>query len=83
MDSLRLLIADDQTITRNGLRSLLATQADIEIVGEAKNGQEAIELAASLQPDVILMDLRMPGINGIEATRRIHRASPHIGILDV
>ena len=83
MDSLRLLIADDQTITRSGLRTLLATHDDIEIVGEAKNGEEAIELAASLQPDVILMDLRMPVVNGIEATRRIHRASPHIGILVV
>jgi DNA-binding NarL/FixJ family response regulator len=83
MDSLRLLIADDQTITRSGLRSLLAAQEGIEIAGEARNGEEAIELAASLQPDVILMDLRMPGVNGIEATRRIHRASPHIGILVV
>jgi DNA-binding NarL/FixJ family response regulator len=83
MDIIRVLVADDQTITRSGLRGLLAAQADIEIVGEARNGEEAIELAASLQPDVILMDLRMPGVNGIEATRRIHRASPHIGILVV
>ncbi len=83
METIRLLITDDQTITRSGLRALLATQADLEIVGEARNGEEAIELAASLQPDVILMDLRMPGVNGIEATRRIHRASPHIGILVV
>ncbi len=81
MNAVRILIADDQTITRSGLRSLLAAQPDIEIVGEARDGEEAIELAASLQPDVILMDLRMPGINGIEATRRIHRASPHIAIL--
>ncbi len=83
MDSLRLLIADDQTITRSGLRTLLAAQEGLEIAGEARNGEEAIELAASLQPDVILMDLRMPGVNGIEATRRIHRLSPHIGILVV
>jgi DNA-binding NarL/FixJ family response regulator len=81
MDIIRLLIADDQTITRTGLQSLLAAQAGLEIVGEAKDGLEAIELAASLQPDLILMDLRMPVVNGIEATRRIHRASPHIGIL--
>jgi DNA-binding NarL/FixJ family response regulator len=81
METVRLLIADDQTITRSGLRSLLAAQAGIEVIGEAANGEEAVELAASLQPDVILMDLRMPGINGIEATRRIHRASPHIAIL--
>ena len=83
MDSLRLLIADDQTITRTGLLQLLESVEGLEIVGEAKNGEEAIELAASLQPDVILMDLRMPGVNGIEATRRIHRLSPHIGILVV
>ncbi|MEK7327370.1 MAG: response regulator transcription factor, partial [Chloroflexota bacterium] len=83
MDPFRLLLADDQAITRSGLRTLLAAQGDIEIVGEAKNGEEAIELAASLQPDLILMDLRMPGVNGIEATRRIHRLSPHIGILVV
>ena len=83
MSAVRILIADDQTITRSGLRSLLAAQADIEIVGEARDGEEAVELAASLQPDLILMDLRMPGISGIEATRRIHRASPHIAILAI
>lgn len=65
MDTVRLLIADDQTITRSGLQTLLASQEAIEVVGEARNGEEAIELAASLQPDLILMDLRMPGINGI------------------
>src|SRR5512135_699539 len=81
METVRLLIADDQTITRSGLISLLGAQAGIEVIGEATNGEEAVELAASLQPDVILMDLRMPVINGIEATRRIHRASPHIAIL--
>lgn len=81
METIRLLITDDQTITRSGLRALLAAQPDIEIVGEARNGEEAVEQAAALQPDVVLMDLRMPGMNGIEATRRIHRHSPHIGIL--
>jgi DNA-binding NarL/FixJ family response regulator len=81
METIRVLIADDQTITRSGIRSLLATQEDVEIVGEAQNGEEAIEFASSTQPDVILMDLRMPGVNGIDATRRIHRTFPHIGIL--
>jgi DNA-binding NarL/FixJ family response regulator len=81
METIRILIADDQTITRSGLRSVLAGDESIEIVGEARNGQEAIELAASLQPDVILMDLRMPGVNGIDATRRIHRVSPRISML--
>jgi DNA-binding NarL/FixJ family response regulator len=83
MDTIHILIADDQAITRSGLRTILESVPDLEIVGEATNGAEVIELAASLQPDVILMDLRMPGINGIEATRRIHRTSPHIGILVV
>src|SRR5512138_2553937 len=83
MEAIRILIADDQTITRRGLQALLAAQPEIEVVAEAENGEEAVAQAASLQPDVILMDLRMPGINGIEATRRIHRASPHIGILVV
>lgn len=81
MEPLRILIADDQTITRTGLRALLAAQSDIEVVGEAANGEEVVEQAATMQPDVILMDLRMPGMNGIEATRRIHRSSPLIAIL--
>jgi len=81
MDAIRVLIADDQTITRSGLRTLLASRTDIEVIGEARDGEEVLTMAAALQPDVILMDLRMPGINGIEATRRIHRTSPRISIL--
>ncbi len=81
MDSIRILIADDQTITRSGLQTMLATQENMQVIGEARNGQEVVALAESLQPDVVLMDMRMPGINGIEATRRIHRTSPHIRIL--
>jgi DNA-binding NarL/FixJ family response regulator len=83
METIRILIADDQLITRQGLRTLLAATPGIEVIGEAANGAEVIELAANLQPDVILMDLKMPGINGIEATRRIHRTSPHIALLVV
>ena len=83
MESIRVLIADDQAITRAGLRGLLESVAGLEIVGEATNGSEVVQLAAQLQPDVVLMDLRMPEMNGIEATRRIHRESPHIGILVV
>jgi DNA-binding NarL/FixJ family response regulator len=82
-EPIRVLIADDQAISRAGLRRLLESTTDLEIVGEASDGSEVVALAAQLQPDVILMDLRMPGINGIDATRRIHRASPHIGILVV
>lgn len=81
MESIRILIADDQTITRRGLQTLLAAQPEIEVVGEARDGAEVIAMSAALEPDVILMDLRMPGMNGIEATRQIHRARPHIGIL--
>ena len=81
MNNIRVLITDDQTITRSGLQNLLAEKAHLEIVGEARSGEEAVELANTLQPDVILMDLRMPGMNGIEATRRIHRTSPQINIL--
>jgi len=81
VDAIHILIVDDQAITRSGLRALLAAEPDVEVAGEARNGEEAVELAASLQPDVVLMDLRMPGANGIEATRRLHRTSPHIAIL--
>lgn len=83
MEKIRILIADDQAITRSGLHKLLETVAGFEIVGEATNGGEAIEAATNLQPDVILMDLKMPVMHGIEATRQIHRTSPHIAILIV
>jgi DNA-binding NarL/FixJ family response regulator len=83
MEPVRILIADDQVIARQGLKTLLTANPQFEIVGEAASGPEAVELAAALQPDVILMDLKMPGMSGIEATRRIHRTSPHIAILVV
>lgn len=82
-EPLRILIADDHPLFRNGMRALLATDPEMEVVGEATAGDEAIALAASLQPEVILMDLGMPGVGGIEATRRILQASPHIRILVV
>lgn len=81
MDSIRVLIADDHTLFRDGLRALLASIQGIEVVGEASSGSEALRLAVEHQPDVILMDIQMPDLNGIEATRHILRTSPHIGII--
>ncbi len=83
MEPLRVLIADDHPLFRDGLRVLLEVTADTAVAGEATTGDEVIALAAHLQPDVILMDLKMPGPNGIEATRRILAASPHIAVLVV
>jgi DNA-binding NarL/FixJ family response regulator len=81
MDRILVLVADDHAPFRDGLRALLRPEADIEMVGEAASGREAITQAANLQPDVILMDLHMPEGNGIEATRTILATSPHISIL--
>lgn len=83
MDRIRLLIADDHRFYREGVRSMLGAMPDVEFIGEAGTGEEAIALAADLLPDVILMDIKMPGIDGIEATRRIVRTSPHVGVLMV
>ncbi len=81
MDSIRVLIVDDHPFYREGVRTMLSVESGIEIAGELASGDEVIAQAANLQPDVILMDLKMPGINGIEATRRILHTSPHIGVL--
>jgi DNA-binding NarL/FixJ family response regulator len=81
MERIRVLIADDHPLFRDGVRTLLRSVPDTEVVGEVANGEDAIAQAATLQPDVILMDLHMPGQNGIEATRAILHTSPHIGIL--
>ncbi len=83
MERLRVLIADDHPLFRHGIAALLSATEDLEPVGEATTGEEAIALAERTQPDVILMDIRMPGVNGIEATRRILLQSPHIRILVV
>ena len=83
VEPLRIVIADDHVLFRDGLRALLAAAPDTELVGEAATGDEAVALATALQPDVVLMDIQMPGLNGIDATRRIAHASPHVGILVV
>jgi DNA-binding NarL/FixJ family response regulator len=83
MEQIRVLIADDHPLFRDGLRTLLQSGSEAEVVGEAATGDETIAMAATLQPDVILMDIHMPGTNGIEATRRILHTSPHISILIV
>jgi len=78
---IRVLIADDHHVVRRGLLFFLKTQKDIEVVGEAKNGHEAVSLAESIQPDIILMDLVMPEMDGIQATKRIKAKFPQIEIL--
>ncbi len=81
IDRFRVLIADDNEQFRVGLRALLLATPEVESAGEATTGQQAVDLAAALQPDVILMDIKMPGLNGIDATRRVLSTSPHIGVL--
>jgi len=81
MDAIRVLIADDDLHFREGLRALLTAAPGMELTGEATDGPEAIEMAQQLQPDVVIMDLNMPAMNGIQATRQIAQMSPHIGIL--
>jgi DNA-binding NarL/FixJ family response regulator len=78
---IRLLLVDDQTLFRQGLASLLSLEEDLEIVGQASHGKEAIALTEQLQPDVILMDVRMPICDGVVATREIHQRFPWIRIL--
>jgi DNA-binding NarL/FixJ family response regulator len=82
-EPLQVLVADDHPLFRDGLRTLLASVPDAELVGEATTGEEAVSLAARLQPDVVLMDVQMPGMGGIEATRRIARDSAHARVLVV
>ena len=81
MEPIRVLVADDHTPFRDGVRALLRSLPDIEVVDEAENGDVAIERTLALQPDVVLMDLQMPGTNGVEATRSIMHVSPHVGVL--
>ena len=81
MKRIRILLADDHAVVRRGFQMILAEQSDMEIVGEAGNGREALELAAKLKPDVVVMDVAMPELNGIEATRRMAESAPHARVL--
>ena len=83
MTPIRVLIADDHPVFRFGMRAMLEAEPDIEVLGEATSGEQAVEMAATLQPDLILMDINMPGIHGIEATRQVLEENPSIGVLIV
>jgi DNA-binding NarL/FixJ family response regulator len=81
MSTIRVLIADDHAFFRKGLRGLLRLLPEVEVVGEAASGVEAVAQTAALQPDIILMDVQMPELNGVDATRQVLEMSPHIGVL--
>jgi DNA-binding NarL/FixJ family response regulator len=81
MKRIRILLADDHAVVRQGFRMILAAHPDMEIVGEAGNGREAVELAERLKPEVVVMDVSMPELNGIEATRRLAASTPHTRVL--
>lgn len=81
MDKIRVLLADDHTILRDGIRSLLEDETDMEVIGEAEDGHMAVKLVKQLDPDVVLMDIAMPLLNGLEATRQIKRDNPQTKVL--
>ncbi|HET6821234.1 MAG TPA: response regulator transcription factor [Anaerolineales bacterium] len=79
--AIRVLLVDDHAMLRQGLKSLLQNYGNVEVVGEAADGEEAVTLASRLEPSVVVMDINMPKMNGIEATTRIHGKSPHLPII--
>lgn len=81
MNRIRVLLADDHTILRDGIRALLVDQADIEVIGEAEDGLSTVKMVGKLKPDVVIMDIAMPLLNGLEATRQIQRDYPQVKVL--
>jgi len=81
MKKIRILLADDHAVVRQGFKMILGAQGDMEIVGEAANGREAVELAEQVKPDIVVMDVAMPELNGIEATRRLLGSLPHARVI--
>lgn len=81
MKRIRILLADDHAVVRQGFKMILSSQSDMEIVGEAGNGREVVELAENLKPDIVVMDVAMPELNGIEATRRLATSVPHARVV--
>lgn len=81
IEKIRILLADDHALLRQGTAELLQHESDIEVVGQAENGQDAVRMAHTVQPDIIVMDVRMPGMSGVEATRQIRKELPHIQVL--
>jgi two-component system response regulator NreC len=81
MNRIRVLLADDHTILRDGIRALLDDQADIEVIGEAEDGLSTVKMVGKLKPDVVIMDIAMPLLNGLEATRQIQRDHPQVKVL--
>lgn len=79
--SIKILLADDHTIVRQGLKLIISAQEDLEVVGEAGNGRQAVEMTEKLNPDMVLMDVAMPELNGIEATRRLIKANARVKVL--
>ncbi|GAB4435371.1 MAG: response regulator transcription factor [Chloroflexi bacterium OHK40] len=78
---IQVVVADDHQVVRAGIRELLADEPDIQVVGEARDGREAVELALAERPDVVVMDITMPGLSGVEATRQIRAAAPEVRVL--